>query len=438
MRITISMNAKILASTLFIAPFLLSACAASPSAAGADPGGSIGGGGTGADGSSNANTGSGNGNGGKDGASGAVGGNGAFLTTGNPFAGAVFYVNPDYAAEVQGAIASAPANTDALAKIKNISTAIWLDTLAKVPTVGKYLDDALAQQTKLQKPVVTQFVIYDLPGRDCHANASNGELSLSAADVQRYKTDYIDKIAAAFAAHPNQRIAAIVEPDSLPNLATNMSDPRCAASDAIYRDGVAYAIRTLSAPNVYLYLDTGHSGWLGWPDNITKATAIFSQVLTAAGGANKIRGFASNTANYSVLHETQEQFDYQFNPCHDELTFAQHLTSALAAAGIPDKHFLIDTSRNGRGGIRRQWGSWCNVQGAAIGERPTADPAPGIDAYTWIKPPGESDGTADPTAARFDLACGSGNPDATPGAPQAGQWFNSYFLMLAGNATPPL
>jgi cellulase/cellobiase CelA1 len=38
----------------------------------------------------------------------------------------------------------------------------------------------------------------------------------------------------------------------------------------------------------------------------------------------------------------------------------------------------------------------------------------------------------------FDAACGSGNPDATPGAPQAGQWFGSYFTMLAENAVPAL
>jgi cellulose 1,4-beta-cellobiosidase len=78
------------------------------------------------------------------------------------------------------------------------------------------------------------------------------------------------------------------------------------------------------------------------------------------------------------------------------------------------------------------------VQGAALGERPAADPAPGLDAYLWVKPPGEADGTADAMAPRFDPACGSGNPDATPGAPQAGAWFATYFSMLAANAVPAL
>jgi cellulose 1,4-beta-cellobiosidase len=53
-----------------------------------------------------------------------------------------------------------------------------------------------------------------------------------------------------------------------------------------------------------------------------------------------------------------------------------------------------------------------------------------------VKPPGESDGSADPSAPRFDPACT--NPDATPGAPQAGQWFHDYFVQLARNASPAL
>src|SRR5262249_61031377 len=161
-------------------------------------------------------------------------------------------------------------------------------------------------------------------------------------------------------------------------------------------------------------------------------------VLMAAGGFDKVRGFATNTANYSPLHERPERFDYQGNPCHDELTFVSQLAAALAAVGVQDKAFVVDTSRNGRAGIRAPCGSWCNVKGAGLGERPVADPVAGIDAYLWVKPPGESDGVADSTQPRFDAAGGSGNPDATPGAPQAGQWFSSYLLMLAAQAVPAL
>src|SRR5262249_24660718 len=125
----------------------------------------------------------------------------------------------------------------------------------------------LAQQNASRKPVTTLFVIYDLPNRDCAAKASNGELQVDQGGVEAYKTKYIDAIAAIFKAHPNQRIAAVVEPDSLPNIATNLGLPRCQASEKAYRDSVAYAVKTLAAPNVFLYLDAAHSGWLGWSSN---------------------------------------------------------------------------------------------------------------------------------------------------------------------------
>jgi cellulose 1,4-beta-cellobiosidase len=84
-----------------------------------------------------------------------------------------------------------------------------------VPRLGMFLDDALAQQRAKHRAVVPIFVIYDLPDRDCAALASNGELSVTNNGVQRYQIEYIDAIAAAFRAHPNQRIVAIIEPDSL-------------------------------------------------------------------------------------------------------------------------------------------------------------------------------------------------------------------------------
>ena len=34
-------------------------------------------------------------------------------------------------------------------------------------------------------------VIYDLPGRDCAAKASNGELKVG--EINKYKTQYIDR-----------------------------------------------------------------------------------------------------------------------------------------------------------------------------------------------------------------------------------------------------
>ena len=35
--------------------------------------------------------------------------------------------------------------------------------------------------------------------------------------------------------------------------------------------------------NVWLYLDAGHSGWLGWPANLQPAADMFASVLQGAG-----------------------------------------------------------------------------------------------------------------------------------------------------------
>jgi cellulose 1,4-beta-cellobiosidase len=139
---------------------------------------------------------------------------------------------------------------------------------------------------------------------------------------------------------------------------------------------------------------------------------------------------------------------------------------------------LIDTSRNGWGGADRPTavstatnlndyvnesridtrphrGGWCNQVGAGIGERPTAAPAPGVDAYVWVKPPGESDGISDPNfevdpddpAKQHDPMCdpnaqsvyNSAVPtNALDGAPHAGRWFAAQFQALVENAYPPL
>jgi cellulose 1,4-beta-cellobiosidase len=372
-----------------------------------------------------------------DGGGGGGGDDVAIPTGGNPFRDAAGYINPEYVAEVETSVTLHPEQAALLRKVEGIANAIWLDTISKVPRLGMFLDDALAQQRAKHQAVVPIFVVYDLPDRDCAALASNGELSIANDGVQRYKTEYIDAIAAAFRAHPHQRIVAVIEPDSLGNIATNLSVPKCAGAEAAYRESIAYAIRTLAMDNTFLYVDAAHSGWLGWQTNTAAIATVFNEVLTAAGGVDKVRGFVTNVANYTVVAAAAaELFDYQGNPCHDELTYVQNLTTALAAVGIVNKGFLIDTSRNGRGGIRHEWGAWCNVRGAGLGERPAASPKPGLDAYVWIKPPGESDGTSDPSAPRFDAQCAT--QDATTGAPQAGQWFDSYFVSLATNATPAL
>jgi cellulose 1,4-beta-cellobiosidase len=330
-----------------------------------------------------------------------------------------------------------PAETAALKKVAGFPTAVWLEDVATAAQTSRWLDDAARQQRAAGQPVVPVFVIYNLPNRDCAAEGSRGELAVESGGEARYQKEFIDVIAAQFRAHPDQRIVAILEPDSLANLATNLDKPRCAASADVYHRGVAYAIAKLSLPNVYIYVDAAHGGWLGWGQNRPKIAAIFRNVLTAAGGPERIRGFALNISNYNPARDPNgNRKDPANEPPPDEVTYASDLSKALADVGIRGKGFVIDTARNGRAGLRSDPGNWCNVKGAGLGERPQVAPAPLVDAYLWLKTPGESDGTSDPKQPRYDVNCSS--DDALPGAPQAGDLFKPYLLDLVKNANPPL
>jgi len=70
-------------------------------------------------------------------------------------------------------------------------------------------------------------------------------------------------------------------------------------------------------------------------------------------------------------------------------------------------HAIVDTGRNAVTGLRLEWGDWCNVNGAGFGVRPTSSTGSTlVDAFVWVKPGGESDGTSDTTAVRYDSFCG--------------------------------
>jgi cellulose 1,4-beta-cellobiosidase len=354
----------------------------------------------------------------------------------NPFAGARLYLNPDYAADLQAVAQRHPEAAPLIRKMELFPTAIWESSIQDTTSGARHLDAARRQQVAGGVPVVTVFAIYDLPGRDCNAASSAGELSPDASGEARYQHHFIDPIAAAFRAHRDQRIAIVLEPDSLANLVTNLPNPRCAAVAEIYKRGIAYAIKTLSMPHVSVYLDAAHAGWLGWPKNLVHAIPLFKEVLQLAGGADRIRGFALNVSNYDPVKvpDTRPR-DPHYAP-NDELGYVEDLARGLEVAGITGKRFLVDTSRNGRADIRSAAGSWCNVKGAGLGERPRAAPAPLVDAYLYVKVPGESDGTSDSHAARFDPNCSS--EDATAGAPEAGVMFDAYLIGLLRNAEPPL
>lgn len=412
----------------------------------------------------------------------------------NPYAGATGYVNPDWAAK-----AAAEPGGDAVA---DISTGVWLDRIAAIEGTASarglraHLEEALRQDAANgSKPLTIQFVIYNLPNRDCSALASNGELLIAQNGLNRYKTEYIDPIAAIMAEprYAALRISTVIEIDSLPNLITNLNVPKCqeAKTSGAYVDGVRYALNKLHAiKNVYTYIDAGHHGWLGWDTNFGPSADLFTSTVSGTtAGFDSVDGFITNTANYSALKEPHFTINTSVNGTTvrqsrwvdwnfyvDELSYAQAFRTLLIQKGFkPGLGMLIDTSRNGWGGTARpaapststdvntfvnqsrvdrriHAGNWCNQSGAGLGERPQASPAAGLDAYVWIKPPGESDGASklipNDEGKGFDRMCdptytgnernGNNLTGSLADAPLSGQWFSAQFRELLRNAYPAL
>lgn len=183
-----------------------------------------------------------------------------------------------------------------------------------------------------------------------------------------------------------------------------------------------YALQTLNLPNVFMYLDAGHAGWLGWPANLQPAATLYGQIYSAAGKPAAVRGLATNVANYNALSAPSADTKItQGNPNYDEIHYINALAPLLQSAGFP-AHFIVDQGRSGVQGIRNEWGDWCNVKGAGFGTRPTTSTGSSlVDSVVWVKPGGECDGTSNTSAVRYDFHCGLS--DAHQPAPEAGTWF---------------
>ncbi|KXN92187.1 Exoglucanase 3 [Leucoagaricus sp. SymC.cos] len=366
------------------------------------------------------------------------GGSGTALpAAGNPYTGYTVWLTPYYANEVQAAannITDATLKAKAL-KVAQIPTFTWLDVVAKVPTLGDYLADAQAKQQSSGQKQLVQIVVYDLPDRDCAALASNGEFSIANDGLNKYK-NYIDQIAAQIQKYPDVRVVAVIEPDSLANLVTNLSVAKCNGAQDAYKQGVIYAVQSLNALGVYMYLDAGHAGWLGWPANLTPAAQLFSQLYNDAGKPQFLRGLATNVANYNALNAASPDPITQGNSNYDETHYINALAPVLSSSGFP-AHFIVDQGRSGVQNIRQQWGDWCNVKGAGFGTHPTTNTGSSlIDSIVWVKPGGECDGTSNSSSPRFDSHCSLS--DAQTPAPEAGTWFQAYFQNLVANANPAL
>ncbi|KAI2630031.1 1, 4-beta cellobiohydrolase [Xylaria nigripes] len=351
--------------------------------------------------------------------------------TTNVWTSYTLHPNSFYRAEVNAAVEALtdPTLSTAAAAVADVGSFLWLDSIANI---AKF-DEAIAD---LPCDHILGLVIYDLPGRDCAAKASNGELAYN--EIDRYKTEYIDPIVAKIKANPNSAFALIIEPDSLPNLVTNSALTTCQQSASAYEEGVAYALQSLNLPNVVMYVDAGHGGWLGWDANLQPGAQELAKVYKNAGSPSQVRGISTNIAGWNSWDQSPGEFandpDGQYNKCQNEQIYITTFGAALQAAGHPN-HAIIDTGRNAVTGLRDAWGDWCNVNGAGFGMRPTAETGTELaDAFVWGKPGGESDGTSDSTATRYDSFCGLA--DAFKPSPEAGTWNQAYFEMLLQNASP--
>lgn len=344
---------------------------------------------------------------------------------------------------------------------------------------------------KGQLPVL---VAYNIPFRDCAQFSAGG-----ATTVAEYKA-WIDGFAKGIG---NRPAVVILEPDGLGIIpwydplgsADGSSalewcqpaeaNPATAAAERF--EMLNYAVDALKAkPNVFVYLDGTHGGWL----NVGDASHRLAQA-----GVERADGFYLNVSNY---HYTANLVHYgnwissciayatavtpgDFNGCPNQYWNGGPLPAkiavllgewtgvalssygewsdesddpALNTSGInlryanmlgavePAAHFVIDTSRNGMGpwqppaGVYPDAQDWCNPPDRGLGLRPTADTGSElVDAYLWVKIPSESDGECTrglgPAGTTIDPVWGLINP-------AAGRWFPEMALDLVRNANPPL
>ena len=136
-------------------------------------------------------------------------------------------------------------------------------------------------------------------------------------------------------------------------------------------DLMAYAGERLKAGSAQakVYFDIGHSAWLS-PDTAANR-------LRGADIGNSADGIATNVSNYQWTS--------------DEISWAKQV---LQAVGDPQLRAVIDTSRNGNGPHSSEW---CDPPDRAIGTPSTNVTGDSmIDAFLWIKRPGEADGCIAP------------------------------------------
>lgn len=199
-------------------------------------------------------------------------------------------------------------------------------------------------------------VAYNIPQRDCQQMSSGG-----AGDTAAYQR-WSDALTRGIG---RGRAIVIIEPDALAHMSCLKRRQQAERYAAL-----SYAARALQrgAPRARIYYDAGNSGWL--PPS-TMAERLWRASIERYGD-----GIAVNVSN--------------FNTTADEVRYG---LSVIRALRLPRLGVVIDTSRNGAGATRNH--SFCDPPGRKLGRPPTAATGiPGIDAFLWVKQPGQADGCA--------------------------------------------
>jgi endoglucanase len=288
----------------------------------------------------------------------------------NLFSGARLYVDPSSPAKRQADAwrRSRPADAALMDKIAQQPLAQWVGGWNV--DIGRDVADAVSRITGARALPI--FVAYNIPGRDC------GQYSAGGANGSNAYKKWIREFANGLG---NRRAVVVLEPDALAGMTCLSPALQQERFDLIHD-----AVRVLKAQGAAVYIDAGHARWV--------APAEIANRLNRAGIA-EADGFSLNISNFL---STSVNIAY----------------GTEVSKRVGGKHFIIDTSRNGQN--LTSAGNWCNPTGQRVGAAPTTRTGnPLVDAFLWIKTPGESDGT-----------CGGG--------PAAGKWWAEYALGLAGGA----
>jgi endoglucanase len=300
----------------------------------------------------------------------------------DPIAGQRLYVEPNSpAAQAVRQLQAAGDARDAqlLERIAGQPTATWFANDS--PFVRSHVSSLTSLAgARGELPVL---VAYDIPKRDCGSGYSSGGAAGAA--------DYFAWIGRLSSGIGTRRAVVILEPDAIPGALSDCLSATAARDRfALLKQAVAIFKRD---PWAVVYIDVGNSNWITSPARLVTP-------LREAGIA-MADGFALNVANFQSTAAS--------------VAYGDRLAHLLGGRrrGV---HFVIDTSRNGHGpDVNPGDGpNWCNPPGRALGHAPTTSTGqPLVDAYLWVKRPGESDGSC------------------RPGAPPAGQFWTQYALGLA-------